>query len=594
MLRLFDSFMESAPQLLFQLYVMCTSEAEKWSAWTGISAVASLVSLGWGVAAYSQALRMVREDKNELSWTGLVLQTTWRFFMLVARLCAMLLLCLAIGKWAIIVFLIHWLVMAAWVLWQDTDFCTNAWEERLYNAVVGNVIESQIVIKTNSAIIGVIYCFCFFNLKEGRSRYRMAIFYTITFLENISFVTVYYVVKFYQENQPNLEPDWFSLMAVSAVLVGFVVGLCSMVLYYRFYHPAGPIPCCAHHHEEEKTEKVKPNEDSEGPDFVIKDATYVEDKDTSPPEKPPREVNRSNSLKHSRSVKSKRLPATPPRLISVDEMVRTNRQVASPVISPCVEEVIYSPHQSTPAAPPHTPALRPPSEESAKVSERLDSAYGTDSNRTASRNTESSVLAVGKSPTGSYVPNPLHNQSNSPNNPDHSGSSGSSVAFNNETYMSIEVSSGGQDASYMDLASPHPNAGSPNNTYQSVHPPTTDTTRSDANTSQESSTSRVTVVNQAAKPLVATDPPDVPLKRSPVLRDVTAEKQPESPSSRLHAPLTIIIPNISNQAFTKSNTQSPDKWSEKTISLDILNPDTGPPDISGLSSHDYEVLKNQK
>ena len=55
MLRLFDSFMESAPQLLFQLYVMCTSEAEKWSAWTGISAVASLVSLGWGVAAYSQA-----------------------------------------------------------------------------------------------------------------------------------------------------------------------------------------------------------------------------------------------------------------------------------------------------------------------------------------------------------------------------------------------------------------------------------------------------------------------------------------------------------------------------------------------------------
>ena len=42
--------------------------------------------------------------------------------------------------------------MTAWVVWQNTDFCTNIWEERLYNAVVG-----------------VIYCFCFFNLKEGRS-----------------------------------------------------------------------------------------------------------------------------------------------------------------------------------------------------------------------------------------------------------------------------------------------------------------------------------------------------------------------------------------------------------------------------------------
>ena len=591
MLRLFDSFMESAPQLLFQLYVMCTSE--KWSAWTGISAVASCVSLGWGVAAYSQALRLVREDKSELSWTGMALQTTWRFFMLVARITAMLLLCLAIGKWAIIVFLIHWLVMAAWVLWQDTDFCTNAWEERLYNAVVG-----------------VIYCFCFFNLKEGRSRYRMAIFYTITFIENISFMAVYYVLKFCQENQLDVEPDLFSLMAMSTVVVGFVVGLCSMVLYYRFHHPAGPIPCCSKG-EEERAEKVGRKEDSEGPDFVIKDATYVEDKDTSPPEKPPRDVNRSNSLKHSRSVKcaAKRPPASPPRLMSVDTMRRTNRQLATPVSSPRVEEVIYSPHKlstSTPVAAPLTPALRPPSEESAKVSERLDSAYGTDSNRTASRNTESSGLALGKSPTGSYVPHNLHNQSNSPNNPNHSGSSGSSVAFNNETYMSIEASSsGGQDGTYMDLASPCSGgleANSPNNTYQSVHPPTADTTRSDANTSQESSTSRVTVVDQATKP--APGRQDVLLKRSPVLRDVTVgvsspvkeNDKSESPTSpekaKLHAPLTIIIPNISNQAFTKSSSssQSPDKWSEKTISLDILNPETGPPDISGFSSHDYENL----
>ncbi len=49
--------------------------------------------------------------------------------------------------------------MTGWVVWQHTEFCTNRWEERLYNAV-----------------IGLVYCFSFFSLKEGRSRYRQAAF----------------------------------------------------------------------------------------------------------------------------------------------------------------------------------------------------------------------------------------------------------------------------------------------------------------------------------------------------------------------------------------------------------------------------------
>ena len=579
MLRLFDSFMESGPQLVFQLYIMCTSS--QWSAWTIISAVASCISLGWGVAAYSQALRLVREDKGELSWLGMGLQTTWRFFTLAARISAMVLLTLAIGKWAVIVFFVHWLLMSAWVLWQDTDFCSNAWEERLYNGVVG-----------------IIYCFCFFNLKEGRSRYRITAFYTVTFFENIAFAAVYYFCKFYQPHLPDLEPDWFSLLAMAVVVAGMAFGLCSMVLYYRFYHPAGPILPCG----KEVEDKMDQTQASEGPDFVIKDATYVEDKDTSPvEEKPGREVNRSSSLKHSRSVKNsvRRLPAAPPGAVTVQNLRRSNMQLASPVTSPkASEDANISANSQSPVS----PAIRPPSLESAKVSDRLDSAYGTDSNRTASRNTESS-RHLGKSPTGSYPPpTSLHNQSNSPYNPDRSGSSNSSVAFNNETYMSIENRPGSAgDASYMDLASPcavgvEP---SPNNTYQSVHP-LSETTRSDANTSQESASSKVTVVDQST----LTSPPQ-PKQRSPVLRDVTgtevspnrgATTKPEEHSvrspekGRLHAPLTIIIPNISNQAVTKSSSQSPDKWSDKTISLDILNPETGPPDISGFSSHDYENL----
>ncbi len=74
--------------------------------------------------------------------------------------------------------------MTAWVVWQDTDFCSNQWEERLYNAVVG-----------------VVYCFCFFNLKEGRSRRRAALFYAVAIAENVAFVAVFACYSDFQTAQ---------------------------------------------------------------------------------------------------------------------------------------------------------------------------------------------------------------------------------------------------------------------------------------------------------------------------------------------------------------------------------------------------------
>ena len=105
MLRLFDSFLESAPQLVFHLYVMLYRNQWPWSdvAWTALSALASMVSLGWGIAAYSSAMRMVRVGKKEMTWTGMILQTVWRFGMLGARITAMVLLAVALHEWVVIV-----------------------------------------------------------------------------------------------------------------------------------------------------------------------------------------------------------------------------------------------------------------------------------------------------------------------------------------------------------------------------------------------------------------------------------------------------------------------------------------------------------
>jgi hypothetical protein len=58
--------------------------------------------------------------------------------------------------------------MTVWIVFQKTDFCQTPWEECIYNCVVG-----------------VIYCFCFFNLQEGQSHHRALAFYMIIISQNL-------------------------------------------------------------------------------------------------------------------------------------------------------------------------------------------------------------------------------------------------------------------------------------------------------------------------------------------------------------------------------------------------------------------------
>lgn len=73
---------------------------------------------------------------------------------------------------------VHWFCMTVWIIFQNTDFCTTWWEERLYNCVVG-----------------VIYCFCFFNIQEGQTRYRMSVYYVLVISQNICFLSAFFIAE---------------------------------------------------------------------------------------------------------------------------------------------------------------------------------------------------------------------------------------------------------------------------------------------------------------------------------------------------------------------------------------------------------------
>eukprot|EP00095_Tigriopus_kingsejongensis_P012314 maker-scaffold284_size223161-snap-gene-1.25 protein:Tk12314 transcript:maker-scaffold284_size223161-snap-gene-1.25-mRNA-1 annotation:"xk-related protein 6" len=537
MLRLFDSFLESAPQLVFHLYVMFVKS--NWPAhqaiWTGLSAATSMVSLGWGIAAYSSSQRMVRTEKGKMTWTGMILQTVWRFGMLSARIIALVMLSVALNEWSLVVIVVHWLLMTIWVILQETDFCTNAWEERLYNAIVG-----------------VIYCFCFFNLKEGQSRFRAAAFYLVIIVENYVFVATFcYTSNF--DTHPLRES--YTIGAFAVVTVGTIVGLSAMLLYYRYFHPVGPIVPCGSVDVEKTAEIEDFRNSSTGPDFTIDESLYRHRQAGASPngKSPPTRPTRKHRVQYSRSFK-----------------------VACPPVN-----------RFTPKVPLHKHSEQASPESIGHNHERLDSAYGTDSYRTASRSTASPSA---DSPVAPVLQSPEMREDVEPeaNNSNESG------AFNNDTYMSVDSPSPTQVRTSK--------SGMINSVYQAVKRQRKNSSCEMSQCSQTSADSRVTVIERTQRASSEDKAEKKPLKRSPVLKDVTDSPpldakgqrvpRPKIDESKLTGPLTIIIPNISHQAFARSSHALSDSVSEKTIALDVLNPEMDTPNKANpqMPFHDYENL----
>lgn len=105
--------------------------------------------------------------------------------------------------------------MTIWVILQNTEFCSTVWEERIYNCV-----------------IGLIYCFDFFNLCEGRSRYRVLAFYSIIATENVVFL-ITFALRF-----ANVITTNTIIATAIAIIGGMFIGLTSMLLYYGKFHPS--------------------------------------------------------------------------------------------------------------------------------------------------------------------------------------------------------------------------------------------------------------------------------------------------------------------------------------------------------------------
>ncbi|XP_057676219.1 XK-related protein 7-like [Corythoichthys intestinalis] len=216
MLRLLEAFLKSAPQLVLQLSIMIHGNAVL--PLQGLSASASLVSLAWMIASYQKVLRDSRDDKLPMSYKAVIAQILWHLFTIGARTVAFALFASVFQLYFGIFIVSHWCIMTFWIIQGETDFCMSKWEEIIYNMVVG-----------------IIYIFCWFNVKEGPSRIRMTVYYTVTLAENVALTAAWYTYR------GPYTSDSYALIVVCLVACSFALGTFFMLVYYCWLHPDGPV-----------------------------------------------------------------------------------------------------------------------------------------------------------------------------------------------------------------------------------------------------------------------------------------------------------------------------------------------------------------
>ncbi|XP_067109737.1 XK-related protein 4 isoform X1 [Osmerus mordax] len=215
MLHLLATFLESAPQLVLQLCIII--QTHKLQAVQGMTTAASLVSLAWALASYQKALRDSRDDKKPISYLAVIIQFCWHFFTIAARVITFALFASVFQLYFGIFIVLHWCVMTFWIVHCETDFCITKWEEIVFDMVVG-----------------IIYIFSWFNVKEGHTRCRLLIYYLVILGENVALGALWYLYR------SPLATDAFAVPALCVIFSSFLTGVVFMLMYYAFFHPNGP------------------------------------------------------------------------------------------------------------------------------------------------------------------------------------------------------------------------------------------------------------------------------------------------------------------------------------------------------------------
>ncbi|GAB0086134.1 XK-related protein [Sergentomyia squamirostris] len=217
-LRLFDCFLEVAPQKVLQIAIYLSGE-ESMTAWQGCLLVSCIFSMAYTLSSHQKCLRLATPSKKQIKCIAQVFHIIWNLSMSVARILAIALLASIFPLPTLLCCIIHILLFGLYIFILDSknlNLCGyNFFTKFLF-----------------SLTIGTIFLFHLIPVKEGPTRYRYVTFYSICFVENATCLIVFYLFADWR-----LMNVYMFYWIAGAVIVLFTLGITFQIIYYTCFHP---------------------------------------------------------------------------------------------------------------------------------------------------------------------------------------------------------------------------------------------------------------------------------------------------------------------------------------------------------------------
>ncbi|KAK6474189.1 XK-related protein 8-like isoform X1 [Huso huso] len=212
MLRLFETFSESTPQLTFMVYIVIQNN--KAEIFLCVKIALCLFAITGSVVDYHRSLRSFLPEKSKLGCSSSVVYFLWNLLLIAPRVGAVALFTSVFPPYIALHFLLLWAALLLWAWAQHTDFMDSGPGEWLYRAMVA-----------------LVWYFSWFNVATGRTMGRSLIYHTFMAVDSSILLGTWY---WYRDP---LVTDHYVLPLLLALLASYLLGLLLKTIYYKLFHP---------------------------------------------------------------------------------------------------------------------------------------------------------------------------------------------------------------------------------------------------------------------------------------------------------------------------------------------------------------------